>query len=182
MRARLPTLPTPMTSYSKLRYPLGLVILTLCSLFATSVVFEQHDVLVRAHATPLRSLASNPPSHYHHTRRIYSVYRPRRRAGTKSTNGLEAEMEAFWRVVRKIERHEHVTSLPALHVWQGMDASKSPQLIITLSPHVPPSLRDEEVLKFARWACERVRGSVCGRWNEGAWAWVWGGGGGAGCT
>lgn len=39
--------PASYSSYSRLRYPLGLVILVLLSLLATSVVFEQHDVLVR---------------------------------------------------------------------------------------------------------------------------------------
>ena len=34
------------------------------------------------------------------------------------STGLEANMEAFWRVMREIERHEHVVSLPAPHVWQ----------------------------------------------------------------
>ncbi|KAG1750919.1 hypothetical protein EDD22DRAFT_1002504 [Suillus occidentalis] len=103
---------------------------------------------------------------------------------TKGPNSLESKMESFWRVVREIERHEHVMSLPAPHVWQvcppGQGDTKSfglrsaprsalspsdssspfpntprgpePQLIITLSPYVPPSLRDEEVLKFTRWA------------------------------
>lgn len=112
----------------------------------------------------------------------------------KGTNTLESKMESFWRVVREIERHEHVTSLPAPHVWQvcppgqgdirssglrsapGSTFSPSdssspfpdaprgpePQLIITLSPHVPSSLRDEEVLKLTRWACERVRGAFVG--------------------
>ncbi|KAG1840528.1 hypothetical protein C8R48DRAFT_740472 [Suillus tomentosus] len=123
----------------------------------------------------------------------------------EGTNTLESQMESFWRVVREIERHEHVTSLPAPHVWQvcplgqgemrssGLqsapgsafsaafpstprsalsrsDSSPSsdsprgpePQLIITLSPHVPSSLCDEEVLKFTRWACERVRGAFVG--------------------
>jgi hypothetical protein len=122
------------------------------------------------------------------------------------STGLEANMEAFWRVLREIERHEHVVSLPAPHVWQvcppgqgdqaqtqgpgsrsrsplshpalspsdssslspnggrtkagGVDGSSvSPQLIITLSPHVPSSLSDEEVLKLTRWACERVKGA-----------------------
>lgn len=115
-------------------------------------------------------------------------------ASAKGTNNLESKMESFWRVVREIERHEHVMSLPAPHVWQvcppGQGDTKSfglrsaprsalspsdssspfpdtprgpePQLIITLSPHVPPSLRDEEVLKFTRWACERVKGAFVG--------------------
>ncbi|KAG1809712.1 uncharacterized protein BJ212DRAFT_1302535 [Suillus subaureus] len=127
-------------------------------------------------------------------------------AGAKGTNNLESKMESFWRVVREIERHEHVTSLPAPHVWQvrppGQGEMRSsglrsapvsafspafpsapqsalspsdstspfsdvprgpePQLIITLSPHVPSSLRDEDVLKFTRWACERVRGAFVG--------------------
>lgn len=125
-----------------------------------------------------------------------------------STKGLEANMETFWRVVREIERHEHVVSLPAPHVWQvcpsgqasfglggqtqaqaqrpsssppsqsrqtlspsdafslsptdnttkGVSSrSTSPQLIITLSPHVLSSLPDEEVLKLTGWACKRVR-------------------------
>jgi len=123
-----------------------------------------------------------------------------------STRGLEANMETFWRVVREIERHEHVVSLPAPHVWQvcplgqtsfglggqaqaqrpsssssslsrptlspsdavslspkdnttkGVSSrSTSPQLIITLSPHVLSSLPDEEVLKLTAWACKRVR-------------------------
>ncbi|KAG2337274.1 hypothetical protein BDR05DRAFT_848702, partial [Suillus weaverae] len=88
--------------------------------------------------------------------------------GTKGTNTLESKMESFWRVVREIERHEHVTSLPAPHVWQVCPPGQremrgpEPQLIITLSPHVPSSLRDEEVLKFTRWACERVRGAFVG--------------------
>lgn len=34
------------------------------------------------------------------------------------STGLEANMEAFWRVMREIERHEHIVSLPAPHVWQ----------------------------------------------------------------
>ncbi|KAG1886633.1 hypothetical protein F4604DRAFT_1280744 [Suillus subluteus] len=116
----------------------------------------------------------------------------------KGTNTLESKMESFWRVVREIERHEHVTSLPAPHVWQvcppGQGEMRSsglqsaprsafssafpsalrsalspsdfsppfydalrgpePQLIITLSPHVPSSLRYDEVLKFTRRACE----------------------------
>ncbi|KAG2062506.1 hypothetical protein BDR04DRAFT_1165103 [Suillus decipiens] len=38
---------------------------------------------------------------------------------TKGTNTLESKMESFWRVVREIERHEHVTSLPAPYVRQG---------------------------------------------------------------
>jgi len=123
----------------------------------------------------------------------------------KGTNTLESQMESFWRVVREIERHEHVTSLPAPHVWQvcplgqgemrssGLQSAPGsafsaafpstprsalsrsdlspfsdsprgpePQLIITLSPHVPSSLCDEEVLKFTRWACERVRGAFVG--------------------
>ncbi|KAG2136635.1 hypothetical protein DEU56DRAFT_804990 [Suillus clintonianus] len=131
----------------------------------------------------------------------------------KGTNTLETKMESFWHVVREIERHEHVTSLPAPHVWQvcppgqtsfgqgetrssvsrsasrsasrgfasalrsafspsdsfpffdavrGPDAATEPQLMITLSPHVRSSLRDEEVLKFTRWACERVRGAFVG--------------------
>jgi len=123
-----------------------------------------------------------------------------------STKGLEANMETFWRVVREIERHEHVLSLPAPHVWQvcplgqasfglggqtqaqrpsssspslprptlspsdafslspndsttkGVSSrSTSPQLIITLSPHVLSSLPDEEVLKLTAWAYKRVR-------------------------
>jgi hypothetical protein len=124
----------------------------------------------------------------------------------KGTNTLESKMESFWRVVREIERHEHVTSLPAPHVWQvcppgqaemrssGLrsapgsalspafpsasrsalspsdsssrfsDRPRGPesQLIITLSPHVPSSLRDEEVLKLTRWACKKVRGAFVG--------------------
>jgi len=124
----------------------------------------------------------------------------------KGTNTLESKMESFWRVVREIERHEHVTSLPAPHVWQvcppgqgemrssGLrsapgsafspafpsasrsalspsdsssrfsDRPRGPesQLIVTLSPHVPSSLRDEEVLKLTRWACKKVRGAFVG--------------------
>ncbi|KAH7883113.1 hypothetical protein F5I97DRAFT_1831931 [Phlebopus sp. FC_14] len=32
--------------------------------------------------------------------------------------GPAGRMEAFWKVVREIERHEHVLHLPAPHVWQ----------------------------------------------------------------
>ncbi|KAG2129196.1 uncharacterized protein EDB93DRAFT_142624 [Suillus bovinus] len=136
---------------------------------------------------------------------------------SRGTNTPESKMESFWRVVREIERHEHVTSLPAPHVWQvgplgrgemrssglgSASASQSapgssfssvfpsaprstlspsdssspfsnvprgpePQLIVTLSPHVPSSLCDEEVLKFTRWACEKVRGAFVGDGTRG---------------
>ncbi|KAG1722679.1 uncharacterized protein EDB91DRAFT_1088037 [Suillus paluster] len=266
-----------------LRYPLGLIILILFSLLATSIVFEQHDVLVRARGQAswervLRNPYALPPivfclailggemvlnvAHYTPfdlllatlqviitTHVAYSacvvlggVLLQTAPAASFSmsggvsgmgnggmsgiaSTGLEAKMEAFWRVVREIERHEHITSLPAPHVWQvcppgqsqskpsfpfgqgvasrararvrsalsplpsdalfsffgaaremdsfkssvakAPDASKSPQLIITLSPHVPSSLRDEEVLKFTRWACERVRGAFVGDGTRG---------------
>ncbi|KAF9225031.1 hypothetical protein BS17DRAFT_61992 [Gyrodon lividus] len=39
-------------------------------------------------------------------------------------NGPAARMEAFWRVVREIERHEHVVHLPAPHVWQVVPAGQ----------------------------------------------------------
>ncbi|KAG6329964.1 hypothetical protein ID866_9123 [Astraeus odoratus] len=38
-------------------------------------------------------------------------------AGSSGMRG-SGRMEAFWRVVREIERHEHVVHLPAPHVWQ----------------------------------------------------------------
>jgi len=117
--------------------------------------------------------------------------------GKGISTGLEANMEAFWHVMREIERHEHVVSLPAPHVWQvcppgqstlgsgdetrrrqgyslshpalsscdsmlflsdSRTSSPPPQLTITLSPHVAPSVTKEEVLKLTRWASERVRG------------------------
>ena len=34
------------------------------------------------------------------------------------STGLEANMKAFWRIMREIKRHEHVVSLPTPHVWQ----------------------------------------------------------------
>ncbi|OAX36465.1 hypothetical protein K503DRAFT_867554 [Rhizopogon vinicolor AM-OR11-026] len=278
-----------------LRYPLGLVILVLFSLLATSVVFEQHDVLVRvtnkyiqipsplsllhrsrpSHLVPtrgngtwervLRNPYALPPilfclailcgemvlnvSHYtpfdlslatlqviitthiayaacvvlggvllqtapassfgmgthsnhNHSKGVASVNKGAR--GVGPSTGLEANMEAFWRVVREIERHEHVVSLPAPHVWQvcppgqasfgqsqtqsqrpgfsnslspssaandtwtkEMDGSASSQLIITLSPHVPSEVLDEEVLKLTRWACERVRGAFAADGHRG---------------
>jgi hypothetical protein len=276
-----------------LRYPLGLVIIVLLSLLATSIVFEHHDVLVRVtnkyiHLPSPLSLLQRPRLHSSFLvpargqaqapwerimRNPYALppilfcvailggemvlnvahYTPfdlslatlqviitthvayaacivlggvllqtapaasfamsvgsigtksmsginmgmtgvKSMTSAKGTNTLESKMESFWRVVREIERHEHVTSLPAPHVWQvcppgqgdmrssglqsapGSALSPSdssspftdaprgpePQLIITLSPHVPSSLRDEEVLKFTRWACERVRGAFVG--------------------
>lgn len=261
-------------------YPLGLVIMVLLSLLATSIVFEHHDVLVRvtnkhihlpsplslfqrsrlppSFSVPgrgqpqapweriLRNPYALPPilfclailageivlnvAHYTPfdlslatlqviitTHVAYAACTvlggvllqtaPAASFGgvggigtginAKGTNTLESKMESFWRVVREIERHEHVTSLPAPHVWQvcppGQGETRSsglrsapglalssaqrsvlspsfsdaprgpePQLIITLSPHVPSSLRDEEVLKFTRWACKRVRGAFVG--------------------
>ncbi|KAJ8596869.1 hypothetical protein M405DRAFT_721903, partial [Rhizopogon salebrosus TDB-379] len=207
-------------------YPLGLVILVLFSLLATSVVFEQHDVLVRvtdkyiripspssllqrsrpSYLPPARAQGGTwerilrnpyalPPilfclailggemildvSHYmpfdlslatlqviittHVAYAACIVLGGVLLQTAPTSTGLEANMEAFWRVLREIERHEHVVSLPAPHVWQvsgGVDnSSVSPQLIITLSPHVPSSLSDEEVLKLTRWACERVKGA-----------------------
>ncbi|KAG1886630.1 hypothetical protein F4604DRAFT_1279833 [Suillus subluteus] len=271
-----------------LRYPLGLVIVVLFSLLATSIVFEHHDVLVRvtnkhihlpsplslfqrsrlppSFSAPgrgqaqapweriLRNPYALPPILFcvailggemvlnvtHYTPfdlslatlqviitthvayvacivlggvllqtapaasfgSVGSIGTKGMGAGAKGTNPLESKMESFWRVVREIERHEHVTSLPAPHVWQvcppgqgemrssGLQSAFSPafpsaprsalspsdssspfsdaprgpepQLIITLSPHVPSSLRDEEILKFTRWACERVRGAFVG--------------------
>lgn len=264
-----------------LRYPLGLVIMVLLSLLATSILFEHHDVLVRvtnkhihfpsplslfqrsrlppsfsvpgkgqpqapwerilrnpyalppilfclailggemvlnvAHYTPfdlsLATLQVIITTHVAYAACIVlggvllqtapaASFGGAGGIGTKGTginakgtNTIESKMESFWRVVREIERHEHVTSLPAPHVWQvcppgqgemrssglqsapGLKSSSAqrsvlspslsyaprgpePQLIITLSPHVPSSLRDEEVLKFMR-ACQGVRGGVC---------------------
>ncbi|KAG1744856.1 hypothetical protein EDB19DRAFT_1632561 [Suillus lakei] len=215
-------------------YPLGLVIIVLFSLLATSVMFEHHDVLVRVTnkyiyiPSPLslfqRSRLSPPPAFQSRgqaqapweriLRNPYALppilfclailggemvlnvahYTPfdlslatlqviitthvayaacivlggvllQTAPAASFSMNAESKMESFWRVVREIERHEHVTSLPAPHVWQVCppgQAEPEPQLIITLSPHVPSSLRDEEVLKFTRWACERVRGAFVG--------------------
>ncbi|KAF9237166.1 hypothetical protein BU15DRAFT_49156 [Melanogaster broomeanus] len=49
-----------------------------------------------------------------------------------------ARMEAFWRVVREIERHEHVVHLPAPHVWQVVPAGQ-PRSIAGSEPHKPQS-------------------------------------------
>ncbi|KAL4072309.1 hypothetical protein J3A83DRAFT_4092993 [Scleroderma citrinum] len=82
-------------------------------------------------------------------------------------------MEAFWRIVREIERHEHVVHLPAPHVWQvvppgqprSVESSQephtdtSPTLIITLSPQVRKDLSDSDVLALTQWACARVHGA-----------------------
>ncbi|KAG1848090.1 hypothetical protein DFJ58DRAFT_475598 [Suillus subalutaceus] len=46
----------------------------------------------------------------------------------KGTNTLKSKMESFWRVVRETERHEHVTSLPAPHVWQVCPPGQSSEL------------------------------------------------------
>ncbi|KAG1848088.1 hypothetical protein DFJ58DRAFT_705167 [Suillus subalutaceus] len=220
-----------------LRYPLGLVIIVLFSLLATSIVFEHHDVLVRvtnkhihlpsplslfqrsrlppSFSVPGRGQAQAPWERI--LRNPYALppilfcvailggemvlnvthYTPfdlslatlqviitthvayvacivlggvlLQTAPAASFGSVgKSKMESFWRVVREIERHEHVTSLPAPHVWQvcppgqGEMRGPEPQLIITLSPHVPSSLRDEEILKFTRWACERVRGAFVG--------------------
>ncbi|KAG2076121.1 hypothetical protein BDR04DRAFT_987699, partial [Suillus decipiens] len=217
-------------------YPLGLVIMVLLSLLATSIVFEHHDVLVRvtnkhihlpsplslfqrsrlppSFSVPgrgqpqapweriLRNPYALPPILFclailagemvlnvaHYTPFDLSLATLQviitthvayaactvlggvllQTAPAASFGGVESKMESFWRVVREIERHEHVTSLPAPHVWQvcppgqGETRGPEPQLIITLSPHVPSSLRDEEVLKFTRWACKRVRGAFVG--------------------
>ncbi|KIK95824.1 hypothetical protein PAXRUDRAFT_826640 [Paxillus rubicundulus Ve08.2h10] len=45
-----------------------------------------------------------------------------------AVSGPAGRMEAFWRVVREIERHEHVLHLPAPHVWQVVPAGQ-PRLI-----------------------------------------------------
>ncbi|KAH0831311.1 hypothetical protein J3R83DRAFT_13955 [Lanmaoa asiatica] len=39
-------------------------------------------------------------------------------------SGPVGRMEGFWRVVREIERHEHVVHLPAPHVWQVVPAGQ----------------------------------------------------------
>ncbi|KAG8216182.1 hypothetical protein J3R82DRAFT_8205 [Butyriboletus roseoflavus] len=39
-------------------------------------------------------------------------------------SGPTGRMETFWRVVREIERHEHVVHLPAPHVWQVLPAGQ----------------------------------------------------------
>ncbi|KAF8838727.1 hypothetical protein BDN67DRAFT_1070545 [Paxillus ammoniavirescens] len=41
-----------------------------------------------------------------------------------AVSGPAARMEAFWRVVREIERHENVVHLPAPHVWQVVPAGQ----------------------------------------------------------
>ncbi|KAF8452847.1 hypothetical protein L210DRAFT_3639296 [Boletus edulis BED1] len=130
------------------------------------------------------------------------------------TNGPAGRMETFWRVVREIERHEHVVHLPAPHVWQvvpfgqprSMDGHTSvdahaqlnghahshdheshthaypsdltkhgqngqpPALIITLSPHVRPTLPDVDVLALTKWAQSRVLAAFarnhCGKDGE----------------
>ncbi|KAI6111651.1 hypothetical protein EDD16DRAFT_1607300 [Pisolithus croceorrhizus] len=91
------------------------------------------------------------------------------------------KIEAFWRAVREIERHEHVVHLPAPHVWQvippgqprsvecsvrprrhtitGNHIALSPTLIITLSPVVRKDLPDLEVLALTQWASSRVYGA-----------------------
>ncbi|KAH7929037.1 hypothetical protein BV22DRAFT_1030074 [Leucogyrophana mollusca] len=38
--------------------------------------------------------------------------------------GMGSKMDAFWRVVREIERHEQVVHLPAPHVWQVVPAGQ----------------------------------------------------------
>ncbi|KAF8547954.1 hypothetical protein OG21DRAFT_1449764 [Imleria badia] len=96
-------------------------------------------------------------------------------------NGPAGRMEGFWRVVREIERHEHVVHLPAPHVWQVVPSGQprsadnglrmtSPTLIITLSPHVRLTLPDADVLALTQWASSRVLGafakSSCGKDGE----------------
>ncbi|KAG2130170.1 uncharacterized protein EDB93DRAFT_1340533 [Suillus bovinus] len=241
----------------RLCYPLGLVIIVLLSLLATSIAFEHHDVLVKGRGQApweriLRNPYALPPilfcvailggemvldvTHYipfdlslatlqviittHvayaacvvlggvllQTAPAASFTMSAGSVGGMGTKGMgissrgtntpESKMESFWRVVREIERHEHVTSLPAPHVWQSAPGSSfssvfpsaprstlspsdssspfsnvprgpEPQLIVTLSPHVPSSLCDEEVLKFTRWACEKVRGAFVGDGTRG---------------
>jgi len=122
-------------------------------------------------------------------------------------SGPAVRMEGFWRVVREIERHEHVVHLPAPHVWQVVPFGQprsvdrrtasidthahsnghahlgdhpkhtpnglrttSPALIITLSPHVRPTLPDTDVLALTQWASSRVLGAFaktsCGKDGE----------------
>ncbi|KIO01554.1 hypothetical protein M404DRAFT_1002978 [Pisolithus tinctorius Marx 270] len=44
------------------------------------------------------------------------------------------KMEAFWRAVREIERHEHVVHLPAPHVWQVIPAGQPRSVECSIRP------------------------------------------------
>ncbi|KAL4067465.1 hypothetical protein V8B97DRAFT_2061682 [Scleroderma yunnanense] len=44
-------------------------------------------------------------------------------------------MEAFWRIVREIERHEHVVHLPAPHVWQVVPPGQPRSVESSQEPH-----------------------------------------------
>ncbi|KAI6041612.1 hypothetical protein EDC04DRAFT_2667224 [Pisolithus marmoratus] len=45
------------------------------------------------------------------------------------------KMEAFWRAVREIERHEHVVQLPAPHVWQVIPNGQPRSVECSVRPH-----------------------------------------------
>ncbi|OJA14316.1 hypothetical protein AZE42_01572 [Rhizopogon vesiculosus] len=166
--------------------PFDLSLATLQVIITTHVAYAACVVLggVLLQTAPASSFGMGTHNNHNHSKGL-SVNKGAR--GVGPSTGLEANMEAFWRVVREIERHEHVVSLPAPHVWQvcppgqasfgqtqtqsrrpgfsnslspssaandtwtkGVDGSASSQLIITLSPHVPSEVLDEEVLKLTR--------------------------------
>jgi len=94
------------------------------------------------------------------------------------------KLESFHRAVREIERHPHVSHLPAPHIWQltpsltsqaasALPAGKgskadlgtsftSDQLVVTMEIHVREDLGDDDVLELTKWAWERCVNALGG--------------------